>query len=332
MIRKIFVSILFLLFFNLVRSQIITVSSSTDLVIKSSTPFFADNIIFTSSSDFTLNNISLSRNTTIANPASNVHIARVYKFSGNTNPFTGSIRINYQDGAELNGLDENSLELNIYNGMAWQLYNKTSNDEVINYVLTTSFSSIQLNELTLAAAGSALPLQWRSFIAARQQKNVQLQWSTFSEQNTKNFTVQNSVDHINWTSLVTVAAAGTSNSVSMYNYLHTSPAPGYNYYRIIETGLDGKKNYSVVQKIFFESSLFNVELLGNPVINGMLEVRVNLSKLTDIPPVLKLFTSDGKLLRKIQTVAGTNTIRVNAYAKGTYLLQANDTVIKFLIK
>jgi hypothetical protein len=189
-----------------------------------------------------------------------------------------------------------------------------------------------LNELTLAAAGSALPLQWRSFIAAKQQKNVQLQWSTFSEQSSKNFIAQTSVNGVTWTPLATIAAAGSSSTVSIYNYLHTSPAAGYNYYRIIETGLDGKQNYSVVQKIFFESPLLHVELLGNPVTNGMLLIKVDLAKPSDILPMLKLYTSEGKLLRKVQSVAGINTIRVNSFAKGSYLLQANDTTIKFLIR
>lgn len=332
MITKVRLGILFLFVSNFLQAQIVTVASGTDLVVKTGTPFFADNIVFTPSADFTLTNISLSRNTTITNAANHVNIARVYKFSGNTNAFSGNIQINYQDGAELNGLAENSLELNIHDGTMWKVFNPAANDVTNNYVLTTSLSGIAFNELTLAAAGSALPLQWRSFIAAKQQKNVQLQWSTFSEQNSKNFTVQNSVDGITWVSLSTVAAAGSSSSVSIYNYLHISPAAGYNYYRIVETGLDGKKNYSVVQKIFFESSLLHVELLGNPVTNGMLQVKVNPATSTDIPPMLKLYTSDGKLLRKIQSTPGINTIKVNSFAKGAYLLQANNTTIKFLIK
>lgn len=330
--RKIPASILLLLLANFVRSQVLTVAPATDLVIKTGTPFFADNIVFTPSADFTLSNISLSRNINLTNPANNVNIARVYKFSGNTNAFSGSIQINYQDGAELNGLEENTLQLNIHNGTTWNFYASTANDVVNNYVPTNSLSAVLLNELTLAAAGSALPLQWRSFIVAKQQKNVQLQWSTFSELNSKNFIAQTSVDGVSWKPLATIAAAGSSSTVSIYNYLHTSPAPGYNYYRIIETALDGRVNYSVVQKIFFETPLLHIEIVGNPVTNGMLQIKVDPAKPSDILPMLKLYTSDGRLLRKVPAVAGINTIRVNSFAKGSYLLQANGTTIKFLIR
>lgn len=332
MIRKIPLCIVCFLFSNILRSQIFTVAPATDLLIKNGTPFFADNIIFTPASDFTLTNVSLSRNTVITNPAINVHISRVYKFSGNTNAFSGSIQINYQDGAELNGLTETDLQLNVHNGMAWQSFTSTTNDAVNNYVLTAGLSGIQFNELTLAAAGAALPLQWRSFVAAKQQKNVQLQWSTFSEQNTQNFIVQYSADGNTWTSLGTVAAAGTTTTASMYNYQHISPVAGYNYYRIVEAGINGRLSYSVVQKIFFESPLLQVEVLGNPVTNGVLQITVSLAKSTDVPPILKLYTNDGKLLRKVQSAAGINNIRVSNYSKGSYLLQANDTMIKFLIQ
>lgn len=307
------------------------VSPATNMLIKTGTPFFADNIIFTPSSDFTFNNISLTRNATITHPANNVYIARVYKFSGNTGAFTGSIQINYKDGAELNGLQESSLQLNIHNGTDWNFYNSAASDVINNYVLT-DISTIPLNEVTLASIGSSLPLQWRTFSAIKQLKTVQLQWSTFSEQNSKNFIVENSIDGITWKELTTVAAAGTSSSVSVYNYLHTSPVAGYNYYRILETGFNGKTSYSIVQKIFFDNALLHVELLGNPVTNGSIQVKVTLAKPADIPPILILYTSDGKLLRKIQSVEGINIIRVNSFAKGSYLMRANNLTIKFLIK
>ncbi|HEY8687803.1 MAG TPA: hypothetical protein VIM07_01110 [Chitinophagaceae bacterium] len=123
MIRKVPFSILFLFFSNFLQSQILTLSPGSDLTIKQGTPFFADNIILTPSADFTLSNVSVNRNTSLSQPATNTNIARVYKFSGTTNFFSGSIQINYQDGAELNGLSENNLQLNIYNGAMWNYTN-----------------------------------------------------------------------------------------------------------------------------------------------------------------------------------------------------------------
>ena len=332
--KKVFYSILFLIaipkFYSL-QAQIISISPGTDLLIKQGTAFSFDSLILTPSADFTLSNVSVSRSSVVSHPAANPYIARVYQFSSSTT-FAGTIQINYLDGAELNGLAEADLQLNAHDGVTWQAFASGTNDPVNNYVLTTSLSGLQLDEITLASVNGPLPLQWRSFTAAKQQDNVLLEWSTFAERNSKSFIIQTSVNGVTWNTIATVSAAGNSSTVQGYSYLHTSPAAGYNYYRIIETGLDGKQNYSVVQKIFFESSLLHVELLGNPVTNGMLQIKVDLAKSSDIPPMLKLYTSEGKLLRKVQSVAGINTIRVNSFAKGSYLLQANDTTIKFLIR
>jgi hypothetical protein len=334
MIKKLLFSIL--LFTTVPGSyllaQILTVSPGTDLVIKPGTLFFADNFILTPSADFTLTNISLSRNTLLIHPVLNPYIASAYQFSNSTNPFSGTIQINYQDGAELNGIGETDLQLNVNNGFTWQQFPSTTNDVVNNYVLSTSLPGVQLNELTLAAIGAALQLSWRSFTAAKQQDNVLLQWSTFSEQNSKYFILQTSSNGTTWKTLATVTAAGYSTSIRDYNYLHTSPSAGYNYYRIVETNIDGKYNYSLVRKVLFELTPWHIELLGNPITNGILELKITLVRPNDNAPTLKLYTADGKLLWTKQAGEGTQTINVNGYPKGTYLLQANDKTIKFLIQ
>ncbi len=224
------------------------------------------------------------------------------------------------------------MQLNVNDGTNWQAFAATTNDVVNNYVLTTSLSNRYLNELTLAEVNFALPLQWRSFTATKQQENVLLEWSTFSEQNSKSFIVQTSTDNVTWQTLGFKAGAGNSNTVSNYNYLHTSPAQGYNYYRIIETDADGRQTYSVIRTVFFVSPAYTVQILGNPVSNGMLQLKIDMARPTDNPPFITIYSSDGKLLWKEQTGAGIHTINVSRFAKGTYLLKANDTTIKFLIQ
>ena len=333
--KKILYCILFLIAipkFYPLQAQILSISSGTDLVIKQGTVFFADNLILTPSADFTLSNVTLGRSSIVSHPAANPYIARVYQFSTSTNAFAGTIQINYQDGAELNGLDETDLQLNVHDGLTWEAFAATTNDAVNNYVLTTSLSGLQLNELTLAATSGPLPLQWRSFTAAKQENNVLLQWSTFAEQNSKYFIAQTSTNGITWNKIGTVSAARNSSSIRNYNYLHTSPVAGYNYYRVIETDVNGRYNYSLVRKVRFELTPWKIELLGNPVVNRTLEIKITLARPNDILPTLKLYTSDGRLLWTKQAGDGIQAINVTGYPKGTYLLQANEKTIKFLIQ
>jgi hypothetical protein len=333
--KKVLYGILFLIaipeFYSL-QAQVLSISPGTDLVIKQGTVFSADSLTLTPSADFTLSNISLGRSSTVSHSTVNPYIARVYQFSTNTNVFNGTIQISYQDGAELNGLAETDLQLNAHNGITWQAFASATNNTINNYVLTTSLPGLQLNELTLASVSGPLPLQWRSFTVAKQHDNVLLEWSTFAENNSKYFFIQTSFNGTTWNTIATVSAAGNSSSVRDYNYLHTSPAAGYNYYRVIETDVDSKYNYSLVRRLYFELTPWDIELLGNPVTNGRLEIKITLAGTNDIPPKLRLYTSDGRLLWTKKGGDGTQSLNVNGYPKGTYLLRANEKTIKFLIQ
>ncbi len=312
--------------FEGLKAQILTLSPGTDLTIKSGTVFFADNIILVPSADFTLSNLSLSNATTVIHTTANNYIARVYQFSANTNPFTGSVQINYQDGTELRGIAENALTLNIHNGTLWNAYTATTRDGTNNYVLTSGLSAVILNELTLANLLAPLPLVWLSFTATKQNSNSLLQWATAQEQNTKDFTVQHSTDGTSWNSLTTMPAAGNSNSIRNYSYVHTNPVKGNNYYRILQTDADNKYSYSEVRTVKFATVDMSFTVMGNPVTNGILTVQVNAAT------ALNLYSADGKLILEKEVSTGMQSIDVSVYAKGIYLLKTNATIQKIVIQ
>jgi len=131
------------------QAQIITISPGSDLTIKQGTIFSADSLILTPSADFTLSNLKLNKNTSASRPLLKPYIARVYQFTDITNPFSGTVQINYRD-AELKGINETRLTLNIHNGIVWNAYPATSRDAVSNFVLTSGLNAVAFNELTLA--------------------------------------------------------------------------------------------------------------------------------------------------------------------------------------
>jgi len=67
-------------------------------------------------------------------------------------------------------------------------------------------------------------------------------------------------------------------------------------------------------------------ILGNPVINNVLTLQVNMAT------SLAFYTANGKLLWREQVNAGTKTIDVSRYAKGTYLLKTITTTHKVVIQ
>lgn len=96
------------------------------------------------------------------------------------------------------------------------------------------------------------PVTWLSISAYAINNQVNIDWQTATEWNSRDFTVQHSVDGANWKNIGTLAAAGNSNQVIRYQFIHKAPAPGKNYYRILQSDLDGKSNYSVIRTVNME--------------------------------------------------------------------------------
>jgi len=69
------------LFFNTSLSQELTVLYGTPMTINGGTPFSVSGLVITPSSDFTLNNISITKNEKVTNYLGQSTLARVYEFS-----------------------------------------------------------------------------------------------------------------------------------------------------------------------------------------------------------------------------------------------------------
>jgi hypothetical protein len=324
--KKVPMVYLLALFFCRAPAQLLTIDSGSSLTIQNGAVFYANGLTLMPSADFTLSNITVTKSTTAAHPPANPYISRVYLFSNTSNPFSGSIQINYTD-AELNAIAEGDLTLNIYNGTNSTLYPATTRDAVNNYVLTIGLSGINLNELTLASGSVPVPLTWLSFMATKQNNNQSLlQWATAQEQNTKDFHIQHSADGISWITIGNLPATGNSNSIPHYAYVHVNPINGLNYYRIKQTDIDSRYSYSPIRTLFFATAIQPFTIHRNPVTNHVLAIQVNMAT------SVAFYTADGKLLWQKQVIAGTTSIDVSSYSKGTYFLKTIATTKKVVIE
>ncbi len=314
------------LFAGITQAQLLKVSDGSNMTILNGTVFNVENLTLIPSADFTISNTTLGKFTTVTHTTANPYISRVYRFTNNTNAFSGSVQINYTDGAELNGIPENQLTLNIHNGTSWNAHPATTRNGTINFVLTNVVGNTGISELTLANSLNPLPVTWLSFTATKQNQTALLKWATLQEQNTRNFVVQHSTNSNDWSGIGVVPAAGNSSIINNYSLIHTNPVIGINYYRILQTDMDSRSSYSVIRTLTFTKSDEPFSIIGNPVINDLLIVRVN----TSIR--LALYTADGKLLWQEQVNTGTKNIDVSRYAKGTYLLIGNSAVQKIVLQ
>ena len=128
-------------------SQVLTVLNNTPMTINGGTQFSVSGLVLTPSTDFTLNNISITKNEKVTNYLGQSTVSRVYKFSNTTNPFIGEAGIRYQS-QELNSGNYADIKLQVHNGNNWSVVPLRVND-VNNQNTQSQVFSQSLNEITL---------------------------------------------------------------------------------------------------------------------------------------------------------------------------------------
>lgn len=174
---------------------------------------------------------------------------------------------------------------------------------------------------------STLPVQWQSFTAKKQTSNhVLLNWVTTAEQDAQDFVVQHSATAQNWKEIGVVAAAGNSNVLNRYQFVHTQPFAGNNYYRLLQRDKNGRSSYSEVEVIQLADGITAFTIAGNAISDRQLRVYVA------IPTTLRLFTSNGQLLQQFRLTQGNHTITLNEYSKGIYFINGQGKTERLIIQ
>ena len=137
-----------------------------------------------------------------------------------------------------------------WNGTSWiNLGNASTTGTTATGTVTSSITntfSLNPSPITLASTSTLnpLPIQLINFTAQVFGDKVQLNWATASELNNHYFTVQRSVDGVEFEQVGEVAGAGTTSVEQHYQLIDNSPKSGTSYYRLKQTDFDGKFTYS----------------------------------------------------------------------------------------
>ncbi len=170
----------------------------------------------------------------------------------------------------------------------------------------------------------SLPVTWSYFNGHVTGKMISLDWQTLTEENTDHFIVEYSTDGNVFTRLGTVAANGNSNFSRNYNFIHTSPQIGSNYYRLAIVDKDGQTAYSKVLKIDISGSTSTLSAYPVPA-RDMVTIQYPNSPHEG---ALQLMNAAGQVLRTIITEKNTYqlSLPVNKYPAGIYKILWTDHV------
>lgn len=119
--------------------------------------------------------------------------------------------------------------------------------EYNNIINPSGFYNIgpELNAVSLC---SILPIELLNFeVSIIDNKLVALNWSTASETNNNYFSVERSLDALQWDEIGTVKGSGNSNNLKLYNYNDKEPVRGITYYRLKQIDFDGSYTLSEIR-------------------------------------------------------------------------------------
>ncbi len=134
----------------------------------------------------------------------------------------------------------------------------------------TSFSNF-----TVTDESAVLPIELLQFEAKVENNKVKLLWSTASEINNDYFTIEKTMNGVDFEMVTTLPGAGNSNQLLEYSTYDNEPYQGVSYYRLKQTDFDGKYEYSELVPVTYlgEEKEKTIKVFPNPLTEGNLIFR-----------------------------------------------------------
>ena len=186
------------------------------------------------------------------------------------------------------------------------------------------------------STNSVLPVELSAFNAVRENKEVQISWTTSSEIDASHFEIERSSDGIEFSRISSHTAEGEASAETFYKFMDKTPIQGTNYYRLRSVDIDGFTSFSRIRSVNFGSSETPIAV-PNPVKERLQILGLGLS--TNAATV-EIFTSTGQMVFQREKKINDGEIElemtaVNINSKGTYYLRIitpnethNITVLK----
>ncbi|TGE08078.1 T9SS type A sorting domain-containing protein [Hymenobacter fodinae] len=174
---------------------------------------------------------------------------------------------------------------------------------------------------TLAAQGVPLPVELTQFTAQAETNAVRLRWATASELNNKGFEVQRQMPAGTWQTLTFINGHGTSDRSSSYEYLDRTAGAGIQYYRLVQTDLDGKITYSAVVTVAVGTQAAGLfTLYPSPATTSL-----SLSGLQNGKHSVAIYNTQGQRVASHELSEAQTTVAIDHLPAGIYTLRVVGT-------
>lgn len=177
------------------------------------------------------------------------------------------------------------------------------------------------------SVANPLPVKLTAFNVSCDENQIDIQWTTASEQNSSHFVVEKSRDLINWTSVSQVQAAGSSNHEIDYSSVDLNGSNGVFYYRLKQVDYNGKSEIYGPISVNCDNSQNEMNVYPNPS-NGDFTVEINWNK-PNTSTQIQIIDLTGKIIQEmdLNLNVGTTQVAFNQenLQMGTYLIRIQES-------
>lgn len=181
-------------------------------------------------------------------------------------------------------------------------------------------ASTGYNDLLQTISLNIVPIELTTFNARAVESAVELNWQTASEKNNNRFEIERSGDAKVWTSIGSVAGAGTSVQVKDYQFFDRNPLNGVQFFRLKQIDNNGEFSLSkVVTVLFVTKNAASFKIYPNPSTDKITIELPNSIKQTTL--ILSIFNTNGQLVYAKPLLPQTiQTIDLSDLSSGQYTL------------
>jgi len=166
--------------------------------------------------------------------------------------------------------------------------------QLTNGVWTTFTGTNHGSPGTQAGDVSKLPIELISFTAYLINEVANINWQSASEINNDYFSIERSIDGIEWQNIATIDGAGNSNIPISYTFTDDYPLSKISYYRLRQTDFDGNFSFSKTISLSTKDKDFNIQKIYSNGTTLFLDIlNANNSK-----AFVKIAGIDGKIVRE----------------------------------
>jgi hypothetical protein len=166
-----------------------------------------------------------------------------------------------------------------------------------------------------------LPVNFKSFTAARNRNIVALKWTTASEQNNLGFEIQRLIGSGSWQTVSFVsslATNGNSSSDLSYSYSDPNSTKGISQYRIRQIDIDQKSKYSEIRAVRGDGQNGKTIVYPNPAAAGG-KINVVFEDAEGTRDV-SLIDINGRLVKQWKNITNNN-LQIENVTPGLYNLK-----------